>query len=127
MNRILTLTTLVAIGFLTFQAGCGGGGGGGGATRDRVTGVQGPDGTAATYHDGALPAPVGTVQVTLPDSATAINGGSTMISVQSSSDIVTIYVSIDGETGYWQVTVPAGTPIADVLLTLAQQLPPQIR
>jgi hypothetical protein len=126
MNRILTLRTLVAIGFLTFNPGCGGGDGGGG-TRDRVTGVRGPDGAAAIYHDGALPPSSGTIQVTLPDSATAINGGSTMISVQSSSDIVTIYVSIDGQSGYWEVTVPAGTAIADVLLTLAQQLPPQIR
>jgi hypothetical protein len=74
-----------------------------------------------------LPPPVGTVQVTLPDSATAINGGSTMITVQSSSDIVAIYVAIDGQNGYWEVTVSAGTSIADVLLTLAQQLPPQIR
>src|SRR6476659_9755324 len=99
MNRILTLRTLVAIGFLTMSAGCGGGGGGGGTTRDRVTGVRGPDGAAATYHDGMLPPPVGTVQVTLPDSATAINGGSTMITVQSSSDIVAIYVAIDGQSG----------------------------
>jgi len=100
MNTFLTLRTLVAIGFLTMSAGCGGGGGGE-TTRDRVTGVRGPDGAAATYHDGALPPPIGSVQVTLPDSATAINGGSTMISVQSSSDIVAIYVSIDGQSGYW--------------------------
>ncbi|HEY7371171.1 MAG TPA: hypothetical protein VIF57_03265 [Polyangia bacterium] len=128
MNRILTLRTLVAIGFLTMSAGCGGGGGGGGGTtRDRVTGVRGPDGAAATYHAGDMPPAVGAVQVTLPDSATAINGGSTMISVQSSSDIIAIYVAIDGQSGYWEVTVSAGTTIADVLLTLAQQLPPQIR
>src|SRR5512138_2948332 len=100
MNTNLTLRTLVAIGFLTSSTGCGGGGGGGGTTRDRVTGVRGPDGMAAIYHESTLPPPVGTVQVTLPDGATAINGGSTMVSVQSSSDIVAIYVSIDGQSGY---------------------------
>lgn len=105
--------------------GCGGGTRTAG-TRSQVTGVRGPDGGAATYHDGALPAPKGTVDISVPSTATAINGGSTMVAVQSSSVIVKVYVSIDGESGYWEVTVPAGTTIADVLLTLAQQLPPSI-
>src|SRR6185369_6699790 len=75
---------------------------------------------------GALPAPQGTVDVTVPSAGTAINGGSTMITVTSTGDIVKIYVSIQGQDGYWEITVPPGTSVADVLLTLAQQLPPQI-
>ena len=126
MNRVLTLWTLLVAGAVSANAGCGGGSRSAG-TRDEVTGVRGPDGAAATYHDGPLPAPVGTLDVTVPDSATAINGGSTMITVQSTVEIVKIYVSIQGESGYWEVTVPAGSTLADVLLTLAQQLPPQIR
>ena len=39
----------------------------------------------------------------------AINGGSTMITVEADSTIVKIYVAIQGEDGYWEVTVPAGT------------------
>src|SRR5215813_2576286 len=125
MDRILTLRMFVMAGALVATVGCGGSRSPG--TRDQVTGVRGPDGAAATYHDGPLPAPVGSINVTVPDSATAINGGSTMVSLQASSDVVAIYVAIDGENGYWEVTVPAGGTFADVLLTLAQQLPPQIR
>ena len=49
-----------------------------------------------------------------------------MISVESSAQIVKIYISIQGSDGYWELTVPAGNTVADVLLTLAQQLPPQL-
>jgi hypothetical protein len=127
MNRNLTLWTALVAGTMLANFACGGGSGTRTAgTRNVVTGVHGADGSAATYHDGALPAPVGTVDVTLPDSATAINGGSTMISVSSSTTIVKVYVSIDGETGYWELTVPAGSTVAQVLLTLAQQLPASI-
>jgi hypothetical protein len=128
MNRNLTLWTALVAGTMLANFACGGGGGGTrtAGTRAEVTGVHGADGTAATYHDGALPAPVGTVDVTVPDSATAINGGSTMISVSSSAEIVKVYVSIDGQSGYWELTVPAGSTVAQVLLTLAQQLPASI-
>jgi len=105
---------------------CGGGGNGHRGVREAVTGVRGPDGVAATFHEGKLPDPVGTVDVTVPGTNTAINGGSTMIAVSSTSEIVKIYVSIQGSDGYWEVTVPAGTTVADVLLTLAQQLPAQL-
>lgn len=126
MNRLGTPMLLIAAA-LSAGLACGGGSRSAGmGTRDQVTGVRGPDGVAATYHAGALPTPMGTVDVTVPDSATAINGGSTMVTVESTSMIVKIYVSIQGADGYWEVTVPAGTTIADVLLTLAQQLPPQI-
>src|SRR5262252_8563271 len=127
MNRFAMPAALLVAATLGAGIGCGGGGHSAGmGTRDQVTGVRGPDGVAATYHTGALPKPMGTVDVTVPGSATSINGGSTMVTVESSATIVKIYVSIQGEDGYWEVTVPAGTTIADVLLTLAQQLPPQI-
>ena len=107
-------------------AGCGGGSHSGVRTADQVTGVQGPDGTAATYHTGPLPTPMGNVDVTVPSTGDAINGGSTTITVTSTGEIVKIYVSIQGQDGYWEVTVPPGSTVADVLLTLAQQLPAQL-
>src|SRR5262245_2595656 len=125
MTMYATLWVTIVVGALCAGMGCGGGGGGGG-TRSQVTGVRGPDGTAATYHSGALPAPMGTVDVTVPSTTTAINGGSTMVTVTSTSTIVKIYVSIQGQDGYWEVIVPAGSSVADVLLTLAQQLPAEI-
>jgi len=123
------------MGTLCAGLGCGGGSRGAPAdagsdgpvaTNRQVTGVRGPDGASATYHDGPLPTPVGALDVTVPSEATAINGGSTMINVVSTSEIVTVYVSIEGSDGYWEVTVPAGSTAADVLLTLAQQLPAEL-
>ena len=49
-----------------------------------------------------------------------------MITVQAESTIVKIYVATQGADGYWEVTVPAGSSVADVLLTLAQQLPSEL-
>jgi len=45
-----------------------------------------------------------------------------MVSITASSSVVTIYVGIMGQDGYWQVAVPSGASAIDVLLTLAQQL-----
>jgi hypothetical protein len=125
MNRFSMLWTIALAAALCAGLACGGGSSRSG-TRDQVTGVQGPDGAAATYHMGALPAPMGDVVVYVPSTTTAINGGSTMITVEATTTIVKIYVAIQGEDGYWEVTVPAGASIADVLLTLAQQLPPEL-
>ena len=114
---------------LVLLGACGAACGGGDRARTdtQLTGARGPDGVAATYHAGALPAPHGALTITLPAAGTAINGGSAMVSVTASGDIVKVYVAIAGADGYWELLVPAGTTVADVLLTLAQQLPDQIR
>ena len=127
MNKRGTLWMLIVVGALcaSINLACGGSNGPRGV-REAVTGVRGPDGGAATFHAGALPTPMGTVDVTVPPTGTAINGGSTMIAVSSTTEIVKIYVSVEGSDGYWEVAVPPGTTVADVLLTLAQQLPPQL-
>jgi hypothetical protein len=36
---------------------------------------------------------------------------------------VTIYIAVAGSDGYWEVTVPPGSSLADVLLTIARQRP----
>jgi hypothetical protein len=121
MSWALVPVLLVAAGSIA----CGGGERT--ATNTQVTGARGPDGVAATYHAGPLPAPQGALTITVPASGTAINGGSTMITVSATSEITSVYVAIEGADGYWEIQVPAGTTVADVLLTLAQQLPDQIR
>lgn len=117
------------------SSGCGGGGAGGAggtgggstaSTRSEVTGVSTVDGTPATFHPGALPTPHGALTVTVPASGSVINGGSTQITVTASSDIITVYVSVEGADGYYTLTVPAGSSAAAVLLTLAQLLPPEL-
>ncbi len=103
---------------------CGGGGGGGGGTNNTVSGVVGPDGAAATYHMGMLPMPQGSVTATVPATASGINGGSVMITIDAgATTIVKVYVGVEGADGYWEVPVPAGTPLAEVLLIIARQLP----
>jgi hypothetical protein len=126
MNSRAASLGLIVVGALCAGLACGGGGSRGVRTADGVSQVRGADGAAATYHTGALPAPVGTVDVTVPATNMAINGGSTMITVESTSPIVKIYISVQGSDGYWELAVPANTPVADVLLTLAQQLPPEL-
>jgi len=121
MNGRVTLLAAVVVAALCSNFACGGTSHRG--VRQAVTGVRGPDGGAATFHEGALPAPTGTIDVTVPSTGTAINGGSTMITVVASAEITKIYVSVEGSDGYWELTVPAGSTVADVLLTLAQQLP----
>jgi hypothetical protein len=118
------LGAILSLGVLV-QGACGGGGGGGNGdetdARDTITNVS-VDGVEATFHAGALPAPHGALDASGPSSGMAVNGGSTMVSITPSADVVTIYVGITGQDGYWQVTVPTGASAIDVLLTLAQQL-----
>jgi hypothetical protein len=101
--------------------------GGSGSTNDArqiVGGASGGTGAAAaTFHGGSLPAPHGSVTATAPTTGMGINGGSTNFTVSSSTGtIVTVYVSVSGESGYWEIPVPPGTTVADILLTFAQQI-----
>jgi uncharacterized protein YfaP (DUF2135 family) len=63
------------------------------------------------------------LSATAPSAANAINGGSVTISLTSGGTIVKVYVQVMGSDGYYEITVPAGSSVADVLLTLAQTLP----
>jgi hypothetical protein len=115
------LRALVLAGALAAAIGCGGGSSRNNANGS-VTGASVEGGGPAVFHSGALPAPTGSLTVTVPGDANAINGGSLVITVTASATIVTVYVSVQGTDGYWVIPVPAGVTVADVLLTLAQQL-----
>jgi hypothetical protein len=105
------------------MSACGGGSSGSNDARQIVGGASGGTGAApATFHAGSLPAPHGTVTATAPNPAMGINGGSTNFELTASGTIVTVYVSVDGESGYWEIPVPAGTTVADILLTFAEQI-----
>jgi hypothetical protein len=115
-------TSIVVLGLVA--GACGGSGGGGSGTRATVSNVVGPDGAAATYRMGMLPAPSGSLTVTVPPTGSGINGGSVMITVDAGATaIVKIYIAVEGTDGYWEVGVPSGATLADVLLTIARQLP----
>jgi hypothetical protein len=113
---------LFLAGVLMVAVGCGGGSSHP-STRNSVSGAGVAGGTApAVFHSGALPAPTGSLTVSVPSDASGINGGSVVVTVTASGTIVTVYVSVQGSDGYWEIPVPAGATVADVLLTLAQQL-----
>lgn len=115
-------TRVVVAGVLTAAIGCGGGASHPSA-RNSVAGASVTGATSpAVFHTGALPAPTGSLTVTVPPAASAINGGSLVVTVSASATIVTVYVSVQGTDGYWEIPVPPGASVADVLLTLAQQL-----
>lgn len=124
----------ILAGLLLAGLGCGqdgfgelpGGGGDGDGTKATITGASGPDGTPAVYHDGSLPAPKGSLDADVIESTDAINGGSVMIPIDASGDFTAVYVSVMGSTGYWKVTIPVGVSATQVLLTLAQELPPGV-
>ena len=105
-----------------FFAACGGGGGAGATGTQGVVGAASAGAGQATYHAGALPAASGALTVTVPTLAMGINGGTSSFEITASATIVTIYASVQGQTGYWSIPVPPGTTVADVLLTFAQEL-----
>jgi hypothetical protein len=61
------------------------------------------------------------VNATAP--AQVINGGSSQISLTSASQFSVIIIAVDGRTDYYQLTLPAGVTTADLVMTLAQQIP----
>ncbi len=103
-------------------AACGSSGGGGPSGTQKVTGGANAGAGPATYHAGALPTPTGALAVTVPAVAMGINGGTSSFEITASSTIVTIYASVQGQTGYWSIPVPPDSAVADVLLTFAQEL-----
>src|SRR6185295_5550426 len=90
---------------------------------NNVAGVRTAAGALGTFHAGALPTPHGTLTVTAPSTGSAINGGSTQVTIVATAEIIKVYVAVDGQDGYWEITLPAGSTVADLLLTLAQVLP----
>jgi len=127
-------STWVIAGLLVAGLGCDkgsfgefpGGGGDDDGTKATLIGASGPDGSPGVYHDGALPAPKGSLDADVAESTDAINGGSVMIPIDASDDFSAVFVAVMGSTGYWKVTIPAGVSASHVLLTLAQELPPGV-
>lgn len=119
--RMRTTGWWIGMVALSAVAACGGSSGGGNNAQQILSGASG-GGDAATFHAGSLPAPHGTIALTVPTTGMAINGGSTNFEISSTSDIVTVYVSVQGQTGYWEIPIPAGSTVADVLLSFAQQI-----
>jgi len=100
---------------------CGGGGGGGSGATGAV-GAASAGAGPATFHTGALPAATGALTVSVPATGMGINGGTSSFEITASAVIVTVYASVEGQSGYWEIPVPPGSDVANVLLTFAQEL-----
>lgn len=106
-------------------AGCGGsssGGSGSASTSSYVSGVT-ASGTPAVYHAESAPSGSGGPSLTVSGPSSMVPGGSATMSVTSDSGMTTVYVSIAGLAGYYEVTLPGSSTATELIVTLAQSLP----
>jgi len=83
-----------------------------------ISGVTDASGTIhATLNRGAPPAASGAITVTASGIAVMINGGSSVQTLTGSAAFSRVVVSIDGLDGWYDLTLPASTASADVILS----------
>lgn len=76
---------------------------------------------AAVLRTGAAPVAGTGAAPSVPDAATAVNGGSAQVAVSSDAEFTTVIVSVQGADDYWELTLPAGATASDVVLGVAPQ------
>jgi hypothetical protein len=81
--------------------------------------------TTAALREGERPGTQGAAGATLTvaNTAAAILGGNTPVALQASSAFNKVIVAIDGETGYYELTLPAAVTSTQVVISLPQELP----
>jgi hypothetical protein len=80
------------------------------------------DGTQATYHAAALPAAGAGPGASAANSTALITGGTATFTVTGTGAFTTVYVGVQGVTGYWELTVPSGA-VQDIAITFGQRAP----
>lgn len=77
----------------------------------------------ATLVRGNPPSPASgpTVAATVPPQA--INGGSSEVGLTSTDQFSVIVIAVDGQTDYYQLTLPSAATTANLVITLAQTIP----
>jgi hypothetical protein len=61
------------------------------------------------------------VDATIPSQA--INGGSSEVALTSTDQFTVVIIAVDGQTDYYRLTLPAAATLANLVITLAQQIP----
>jgi len=80
--------------------------------------------TTATLREGERPGAQGSgTTLTIANTAAAILGGSSQVGLQSSTGFSRVIVAVEGETGYYELTLPAAVTSTQVVITLPQELP----
>ena len=92
------------------------------AVADFLTGVT-AGGSTAARESGAPPAPSGGPTLTVTSSGSVASGGNDAASLQASSPFQTVYVSVGGATGFYQLQLGAATTSITVTDGLASQIP----
>jgi hypothetical protein len=88
-----------------------------------ITRVTDASGTIeATLRSGAAPAASGGPTVTASGIAVMINGGSSQQSLVAGAAFSTVYVSVPGLSGYYELTLPAAAAAAGIVVVSSQDL-----
>lgn len=76
---------------------------------------------SAVLRAGTPPVAGATEAPTVPEAATAVNGGSAQVAVSAAGEFTTVIVYVQGAADYWELTLPAGVSVSDVVLGVAPQ------
>jgi hypothetical protein len=88
-----------------------------------ITGVTARDGTAqATLQPGAPPAPTTGPTTDVVGISSVVNGGSTQVTLQGSDTYQRVLVGVLGAEGYYDLLLPTGSTLEDVVLNMATGL-----
>jgi hypothetical protein len=128
MTRMASRVALaLAAGWVV--AGCGSSDSGGGTTAPTagvsqfISAVGLKDGSAtATLHSGAPPSAGSGPTISADTAGAAIPGGTKIVSISSSGQFTRIIVAVDGQDGYYELTIPTATTTSSIIVTLAQTL-----
>jgi len=85
--------------------------------------VSGPAGVTAVVDTIPAPLPGTAPALTVAGIPAVINGGSSPVTVSSTGPITRVFLAVNGYSGHWRVTLPAGVTTQDLVLTMADTLP----
>jgi len=82
-------------------------------------------GTALTglLKQGSAPAAGSGPSVTPVGPSIVINGGSAQVELTGSASFTTVILAVEGQPGYYEITLPSSQTVVDLILTLAQAIP----
>lgn len=94
-----------------------------GSIADLIAFVSARDGTVqATLQPGAQPSGTAGPTVTVAGISSAVNGGSTQASLDGTGTFQRVVIGIEGVEGYYDLVLPSGTTLEDVVLGLSPSL-----
>jgi hypothetical protein len=82
-----------------------------------ATGVTAADGSVAQLQRGSPPVPSGGPDITATSPGTVSSGGTDLVRLRASASFQTVYVSVDGADGFFQL--PLAAPTTDITITTA--------